>query len=217
EIEGLEFELQQNLGVFGESFLGLPLNWIIIGGNYVSLDAEVERSSMEMNNLSSLRFGNNLEDPDVFQEGGALSKRSLYDQPSFVANAFVTFDIEKTGTKITLSQNWLGEQLNRVGGLTSAQVGAADLYWDDFSSMSIVIEQKLGEHWKLRFSAKNINSPERRLYEDPSFYNALLDSNLYRREQTTSEEDILAPSAAGFTRSIQVVEPTYSISLSGSF
>ena len=216
ELDGIEFELQQNLGIFNELFdwdLKL-LDSITLGGNYTKINAEVERSSIEKQNMTNARVAGGFSVPDVFQDGGAESTRPLYDQPAYVANAFITFDIEKTGTRVTLSQNWLGEQLDRAGGISrDGFIGIADTYWDEFSSMNLVVEQRLTDHIKLKFAVKNLDSPVRRLYEDEIFYDALNDDTLVNRPGGGS----VAGSAGGFDRSSQTIEPTYSISISGSF
>jgi hypothetical protein len=215
ELEGFEFELQQNLGVLNDVFGDtlLPFEWITIGGNYTLLDAIVNRSAFEQSNLTSGKFNNNLSDPGVFQDGGRYEERPLYDQPEYVANAFISLDIEPTGTRITLSQNWLGKQLERAGGISGSREGSADLYWDDFTSMNLVIEQELSEYWKLQFSVKNLDSPVRKLYEDDIFYSALIDDTLYNE----AGGDALSGGAAQSFRTRQKIEPTYSISISGRF
>ena len=220
DLSGFEFELQQNLGVFGDGLFGFPLSWLTIGGNYTKLDATVERSNFEKSNLTDTRFNGNLIDPNVFQ-AGAFSTRSLYDQPEYVANAFVSLDIEPTGTRITLSQNWLGQQLDRAGGLSGDFVGSADLFWQEFSSLSLVIEQRITDYIKLRFSAKNIDRSVRELAEDDRWNSLLVDGNRFIADPNTNDpnsdnyQDALT-NIGGF-RTSQVIEPTYSISISGSF
>ncbi len=201
-LNGVEFELQQNLGFLEEHLMFIaPLSWITLGGNYTLIDAEVERSDFEKSGLtSSNAFVNNLIDPKVFTEG-SYSIRPLYDQPEYTANAFIKFDIEPTGTSLTLSQNWIGRQLDRVGGLDSAGKGAPDLFWDPFNSLNFVLEQKLREHWKLRLSIKNLGSPTRKMSENEDFFDAL----------NVAEAD-----RPPFRSSVSI-DPSYSITLSGSF
>lgn len=223
DLRGFEIEIQQNLGVLNDFFdMDIEvLNWITIGGNYTDIDAEVERSTFEKGNLGNTDAGfrGQLTDPEVFQTG-ELSTRPLYDQPEFVANAFVTIDIEPTGTKFTLSQNWLGRQLSKAGGLTDAQ-GSADLFWEEFSALNLVIEQKLTDHLKLRFTAKNFNSPVRELSEDDSWNEYLVDGQRFLYNPGTNDPENPAYQAAlapfGAFRTRQTVEPSYSISISGSF
>ena len=201
-LDGVEFELQQNLGFLEEHLMFIaPLSWITLGGNYTLIDAEVERSDFEKSGLSSSNaFVNNLIDPKVFTEG-SYSTRPLYDQPEYTANAFIKLDIEPTGTSLTLSQNWIGRQLDRVGGLDSAGRGAPDLFWDPFNSLNFVLEQNLREHWKLRFSIKNLGSPTRKMSENKDFFDAL---------------NVADADRPPFRSSVSI-DPSYSITLSGSF
>jgi hypothetical protein len=218
-LDGVEVEVQQNLGILNELFEWdvEVLDWITVGGNYTKLNAEVERSSIEKQNLTNVRAESGFDIPDLFQDGGAESTRPLYDQPAYVGNAFISFDIEKTGTRLTISQNWLGEQLDRAGGIGDPKLpGLADTYWDEFSSVNLVVEQDLTDHIKLKLSVKNLDSPVRSLYEDDIFYTALSDEDLYRQSGGSSS-DVVAGSAGGFKRTSQAVEPSYSISISGSF
>lgn len=212
ELNGWEFELRQNLGFIDEDLFRIPFSWVTVGGNYTYLDAFVERSSFEKDNLTNTRFNNQLIDPLVFQDG-ELSTRPLFDQPEYVANAYVTFNIKPTNTTLTLSQNWVGPQLLRAGGLNADNRGTADLYWASFSSVNLVVEQKLSEHWTLVLSAKNIDRPDRKTYEDPFWYNALNDSTRYLDENAFPADAI----SSSNSRTSQFIEPSYSISIKGSF
>ena len=212
ELEGFEIELQQNLGVF-QNILGSLGEMLTIGANYTKIEAQVTRSSFEQDALSAERV--DLNEPNIFQEGGALSERPLYNQPEYVANAFISLDIEKTGTKLTLSNRWTGEKLDRVGGLDSSKVGVPDLFWDSFSALNLVIEQKLGDHFKIRFAAKNLNRPVRQLFEDDALFKQLADSGIYADSSVIY--DATANGSYTKWRSRQTLDPTYSISISGSF
>jgi hypothetical protein len=216
KLEGIEFELQQNLGVLGGDFLGIPLRWFTIGGNYTKINAEVKRSKFEMDNLSSDRAKDGFSDPDAFQDGGNHDTRPLYDQPSFVANAFISMDIEQTSTRVTLSQNWTGEQLVRAGGISESQLGVADLYWDVYTSLNLVIEQRINDTWSLKFAVKNLDRPVRKLFEKEIFYESLNDGALYQTKGG-SPTDKISDSAAGFSRTSQTIDPSYSISISATF
>lgn len=215
DLQGYEIELQQNLGILGDSFLGVPLSWITLGGNYTLLDAEVMRSEFEMNNLTNQRFNEQLKDPGIFQDGGQYDTRPLYDQPEYVANAFLTLLIEPTGTSLTLSSNWVGKQLDRAGGLSENvnAGGSGDIYWDEFSSLNFVLEQSIGDHWKIKFAVKNLDSPVRTLYEDDIFREALLDDTA---RVNPGSEAVNDQYLANF-REQHTIEPTYSISISGTF
>lgn len=209
---GIEFEVQQNLGI-----INLP--FVTLGGNYTKIDAEVTRSGLEQDALTDARYNFSLEDPERYQEGGQHGSRSLYNQPEFVANAFISFDIEKTGTKLTFSNGWTGRQLDRAGGIADSLIGVPDLYWDKFSALNVVLEQKITDHMSLRISAKNINSPVRKMFEDDIFFTGI------RGADPKKPFDLKKESGGSKTdreeyeswRSRQKIDPTFSVSISGTF
>jgi hypothetical protein len=212
ELSGVEIEVQQNLGVF-DSLLGPVGEMFTIGVNYTKIDAKVGRSIYEQKALSSDRV--DLSDADTFQSGGSRVERSLYNQPEYIANAFISFDLEKTGTKITLSNSWTGQQLQRAGGLDNAKVGVPDLYWGEFAGLNLAIQQNIGENLKISFSAKYINNPTRKLYEDKALFDEMADQEVYADSST-----IYNSSVNGIYqnwRSRQSIDPTFSLSISGSF
>lgn len=212
ELSGVEIEVQQNLGVF-DTLLGPLGEMFTIGVNYTKINAKVERSIFEQNALSSARL--DLSDPDTFQSGGSGAERSLYNQPEYIANAFISFDLEKTGTKVTLSNGWTGQQLQRAGGLDNGKVGVPDLYWDEFAGLNLAIEQTLGENLKISFSAKYINKPTRKLFEDRTLFDEMVDQKVY-----ADSSNIYDSSVYGIYqnwRSRQPIDPTFSLSISGSF
>ena len=86
------------------------------------------------------------------------------------------------------------------------------IYWDEFTSINLVIEQALTDHIKLKFSVKNLDSPVRSTFEDAAFYNNMVASDLL-----TKDGEQISTSAVGYKRTSQTVEPSYSISISGSF
>jgi hypothetical protein len=110
----------------------------------------------------------------------------------------------------------MGKQLDRAGGVDSSGVGSPDLFWDEFSALNLVIEQKLTDHIKLRISAKNIDRPVREMYEDRGFIDALGDSVVYA-DSSTPYEGSTGSTEYRDWRSRQQIDPTYSISISGSF
>ena len=212
ELSGYEIEVQQNLGVF-DAFLGSLGEMFTIGANYTKIDASVTRSTFEQNSLSSAQV--DLNNADAFQDGGVQVERPLYNQPEFVANAFLSLDFKKTGTKVTVSNRWTGQQLDRAGGLDDSKVGAPDLFWDEFSALSLVVEQKISENFKIRFAAKNINKPFRKLFEDQALFNEMADQTVYADASNTYDSSVNG--SYNKWRSRQRIDPTFSISISGSF
>lgn len=93
--------------------------------------------------------------------GSTDTTRPLFDQPEYVINADLTWDLERTGTSITLSGGIVGPRLVVVG------LALPDEYEQPAPQLDLFISQKLGKNWKLKFSAKNLLNPE---YETTQTY-----------------------------------------------
>ena len=146
EVTGLEFEWRQNLG---ELFNRRHMDFLSLGGNVTFIDAEVERSDAE---LSTAQI-------DGIPVSQASETRSLYDQPDFIANAYVNLNFESFGGEITLSANHTGDRL--VGALNS---NSSDIYEAAVTTLNLVYSQQVPwvDGLTIKFAAKNLNDP---LYE----------------------------------------------------
>jgi outer membrane receptor protein involved in Fe transport len=138
ELRGVEFEVAKNLG-----FLGEVGGLFTVGGNGTFIAGEVVRNSNE----------------PVFP--GADPVRSLYDQPEWIANAYVTFELPQAGFSTTLSWFAISDVLQKVGVAT----------WSTFTAQhdrfDLSINQRLGRRWQLRLTAKNLADPDRKYIADP--------------------------------------------------
>jgi len=86
--------------------------------------------------------------------GDYSTTRPLYDQPNYVLNAELTWDIAATGTTFTLSGGVVGERLVLVG------LAKPDEFADPAPQLNLFIRQRLGKNWDIRFTAKNLLNPE---------------------------------------------------------
>jgi outer membrane receptor protein involved in Fe transport len=77
--------------------------------------------------------------------------RPLYDQAPYIINADITYDDGRTAA--TLAYNVVGERLD------AASVVLEDIYLQPAASLDFSISQRLGKHWKIKFSAKNLLDP----------------------------------------------------------
>lgn len=92
--------------------------------------------------------------------GGTDTDRPLYDQPEFVLNADLTWDHKATGTTLTLSGGVVGRRLVLVG------LGKPDEYEEPAPQLDVFLTQKLGKHWKMKLSAKNLLDPAYEVTQD---------------------------------------------------
>ena len=77
----------------------------------------------------------------------------MYDQPDYVINADLTWDMERTGTTLTLAGGVVGPRLILVG------LGTPDRIEEPAPTLDVIVTQKLGRYWKMKFSAKNLLDP----------------------------------------------------------
>lgn len=138
-MEGYEFEVRQDLGVFWEQLSGLS-----VGGNLTLIDSEVSLPAAEI----------------VPATGNAT--RPMVDAPEYLMNLNLTYEAESTGTQVGLFYTRQGDTL--VAGANPDVVGpqafVPSIYAIPYDTLNLTVSQKVGEYVKLKFSAKNLTNPE---------------------------------------------------------
>ncbi len=86
--------------------------------------------------------------------GEHSSTRPLYSQPSYIVNGDLTWDHQATGTTVTLSGGVVGESLTLVG------LAKPDEFIQPAPELNLYIRQRIGKHWDVRFTAKNLLNPD---------------------------------------------------------
>jgi outer membrane receptor protein involved in Fe transport len=135
EVMGVEFELRTRL-----DRLWSPLNEFTLGCNLAYIESEVPLTQNQQDNRRQLY-------------GETATTRPLYDQPDYVINADLTWEHAATGTAFTISGGVVGRRLIVVG------LARPDEYEEAAPQLDVFVSQKLGKHWKARFSAKNLLDP----------------------------------------------------------
>lgn len=128
-VRGVEFEARKNLGS-----LDPLLQPFTIGGNFAYIDSLV----------------------DVYYPSGAgiaLYQRPLFDQPEYILNADLTWELARSGTSFTLQFARSGQRLAVDGGQ-----GSPNIYEQPIDTLDLFINQRLGR-WKMRFAARNLTDP----------------------------------------------------------
>lgn len=200
-VEGIEFEFKKSYDDFS------------FGGNYSYIDAVVERSTYEKEGIS--KNLPTLIDSEVFTSGSE-SERSLYNQPNYMGNFFLSYYLEKLKLTLSLSKNWTGKQLYRAGYVSSAG-GSPDLYWDGYDSTNLVVEYELNENWTLKFTAKNLAASARKLIYGEAFSSQLIDSQVYEESDRDNLPYFPLGDITSFNRKKIAPLPSYSVSISGKF
>lgn len=129
-IRGVELEARKGLGFLDPSFSGVSL-----GGNFAYIQSVV----------------------DVYYPSGAgvaLYQRPLFDQPDYIANVDLTWEVARLGSTLSISYARSAQRLAVDGGQ-----GSPNIYEQPADSLDIFLSQKLGSRWRLRLGAKNLMDP----------------------------------------------------------
>jgi TonB-dependent receptor len=134
DVYGIEAETRLGLDRFWE-----PLAPFTLGVNAAYIESEVPLTADQQANRRGF--------------GDFDSTRPLYDQPSYIVNADVTWELERTGTRVTLSGGVVGERLIVVG------LAQPDEFLAPTPDLNLFVRQKLGRNWDVRLSAQNLLNP----------------------------------------------------------
>lgn len=144
DVMGVEAEVRTRLDRFWE-----PLQEFTIGFNAAYIYSEVPLTQTQIDNRGPLRG-----------YGDTATTRPMFDQPEYVLNADLTWDHPRTGTSFTVAGGMVGRRLIVVG------LARPDEYEEPAPQVDIFLSQKLGPHWKLKLSAKNLLNPNYKVTQD---------------------------------------------------
>jgi TonB-dependent receptor len=181
DLEGYEVELRKHFDFVGDvlEWFGVErgpvevLDYLSVGGNYTEIDAEVDRSEIELARAAPF-FG--VAAGDVARYDGLEKSRRLFGQPEWIANADLTFDHPDWGTRATLAFFAISDVLDAAGSATIAPSGqiiayTLDRYVDSYYQLDLVLSQTLSfdfvpGSFTLEASAKNLTDTTRRIIYD---------------------------------------------------
>lgn len=173
ELDGYELEIRQQMGRIWR-----PLEGLSIGANGTLIHAVVRNSDEEALFLEGLGF------PET--------ERDMMQTPEYLYNLSLTYDFDKTGTQFGLFYTVKGDTLVAGAGQSKGNY-IPSVYAKEHDSLNFSVSQKIGDHLKLTFKAKNLTDPDIQ--------------EVYRSDYM--DDDVVKTS---YTKGID-----YSISLSGEF
>lgn len=139
KLSGYEVELRQKLGTFWEELEGLS-----IGGNATIIDSEVTVPEEEL---------------QIIPEGFRENKRDMTNAPAYLYNAYLTYELARTGTELSVFYTVRGDTL--IAGAGTASSGfVPSVYEAEFGTLNLSLSQKIGKYFQLKFQAKNLTNPE---------------------------------------------------------
>jgi TonB-dependent receptor len=134
KVYGVEFEGRKSL-----DFLDPLLECFSVGLNYSLIKSESENIDAIMETKQKAGFDD--------------ETRPLFDQSPYIVTVDLTYDNPRLGTTITLAYSEFGERLYIVSN------AGADVYEQPAPQLDLIFSQRIGRHWKFRFSAKNLLNP----------------------------------------------------------
>jgi TonB-dependent receptor len=142
ELDGIEFELRQNLDRLWE-----PLTGFALGLNATFIDSQVTLPDDEAAGFSA---------PAI---QAPMSTRDMTGAPDHLYNLFITFDQHETGTQLALFYTVQGDTL--VAGATESGGNfVPSVYATQYDTLNLSMVQKLGSYLTLQLQAKNLTNPE---------------------------------------------------------
>jgi hypothetical protein len=88
-----------------------------------------------------------------------MPERDMLNAPERLYNIYMTYSSEKLGTSVGLFYTVRGDTLVAGAGIDGGSF-IPHVYETEYGTLNLTIAQKLGEHWKVKFSAKNLLNPD---------------------------------------------------------
>lgn len=142
EIDGWEFEVRQDMGRLFE-----PLQGLTLGANATFIDSKVTLPDSEAAIFAS---------PAIM---APITSRDMTNAPEHLYNFYLTYDFEPTGTQIGLFYTVRGDTLIAGAGQSGGNF-VPSVYEREYGNLNLTVTQRIGEHLKLQFQAKNLTNPK---------------------------------------------------------
>lgn len=148
-LSGFEFEARQRLGEFSPRLEGFS-----VGGNATFIDSRVQLPQDEIDFFANL--------------GIDLTERPMTGAPEHLYNLYLTYDYEPTGTQVSLFYTVKGDTLVAGAGVSENNF-VPSVFATEFDTLNFSLSQRLSDHVRLRFQAKNLTNPLiQEVYRDAS-------------------------------------------------
>jgi TonB-dependent receptor len=142
ELSGFELEIRQDLGRFSDRLAGLSA-----GANATFIESEVTLPADEVAGF---------ELPEI---AAPMTSRDMTNAPEHLFNLYLTYDLERTGTQVSLFYTVQGDTLISGAGQSDGNF-VPSIYALEYDTLNLSLTQKLGQHFKLQLQAKNLTDPD---------------------------------------------------------
>jgi TonB-dependent receptor len=153
QLSGFEIEIRQNMGHFWPQLDGLS-----IGANATLIDSQVTLPRADSNDVGR----------ELNAIGFPISRRDMVNAPEYLYNLYLRYEYEPTGTQLGLFYTVKGDTLVAGDGVARKTSYVPAVYAREYGTLNFSLSQMLGEHFKLKFSAKNLTDPQiQEVYRSP--------------------------------------------------
>lgn len=140
-LSGVELEARQSLGQFWETLDGFS-----VGANGTLISSEVTLPDDQIADFAG---------PEIL---APITSRDMTNAPEYLINAYVTYDIESTGTQIAFFYTVQGDTLVAGAGEADGNF-VPNVYARTYDTLNLSLSQRLGEYFKLSLALKNLTNP----------------------------------------------------------
>jgi outer membrane receptor protein involved in Fe transport len=162
KVLGVELEIRENLSIvsgwlenLGVSKKVRGLRHFSIGSNFTYLDATVQIPDRDVEKIAEwIRFAG--KDPDHYD----IDERKMKNQPEYIANVYVMYDNEDSGTSVGLFWNRKGETLV-AGEDGNGSHYIANMVEKSYDSLNFSFSQRLWGNWNFSLKVENILNDKR--------------------------------------------------------
>ncbi len=143
-IRGYEIEVRQKMGFFFDKLEGLTL-----GGNATFIDSQVTVPNEHPNDDGAI----------LAEKKFPMGVRNMLNAPKRLYNAFLTYELERFGTKFGVFYMVKGDTLVVGAGIGNGKF-IPNVYAKEYKTLNLNVSQKIGKSFKLTFQVKNLLNPK---------------------------------------------------------
>jgi hypothetical protein len=166
ELSGYEFEIRQQIGQFWN-----PLEGLSLGANATFIDSQVKLPVEE-----ALQF----DQPNIM---APMRTRDMTNAPDHLYNFFLTYDLDNLGladTQFALFYTVRGDTLIAGAGQSKGKY-VPNVYETEYGALNLSISQKFGDHWSMKFQAKNLTDPKIKTVYRSAYFDGNVTKTSYRK------------------------------------
>lgn len=140
DLNGVEMEVRQGLGRFWKSLEGVS-----VGFNGTLIHSRVNLGADDIADLEAAQ--------------APMTVRDMTNAPESLLNLYLTWDVEKTDTRLGLFYTVQGDTLVAGAGTSSGNF-VPNVYARGYETLNFSLAQKLGKYLTFTLQAKNLTNPE---------------------------------------------------------